>query len=237
MTNLRIQEFFDGVKGELPIVVGVIPFGMIYGVYGIQAGLTPDVTQAMSSIVFAGSAQFATAVLLRQYTPALVIIITAAVLNLRHAFYSASLAPQTQHLSKIWKTILSYLLTDEAFAATIVRYRKDEASARVDYRHWFFLGAGVTLWTSWQISTAAGIFLGLEVPKSWSLDYCLVLTFIGIVVPTLKDRANVLSALAAGLVAVVFAGLPYKLGLFIAAVVGIVTGIFTEKTVMTEKSV
>ena len=231
MTNLRLKEFFDGVKAEIPILFGVIPFGMIYGVYGIQAGLTPDVTQAMSSIVFAGSAQFATAVLLRQYTPALVIIITAAVLNLRHAFYSASLAPQIQRLSKAWKFLLSYLLTDEAYAVTVVRYQKEDTLPGGDYRHWFFLGAGLTLWTGWQISTATGIFLGMEVPKSWSLDYTLVLTFIGIVIPTLKDRANILTALAAGLVAVVFAGLPYKLGLIIATATGIMTGIFTEKSV------
>lgn len=229
MTNMRIKEFIDGAKSEFPIVVGVIPFGMIYGVYGIQAGLEPQVTQAMSSIVFAGSAQFATAVLLAQYTPALVIIITAAVLNLRHAFYSASLAPYTQRLSKTWKIILSYLLTDEAYAATIVRYQRDEAPPGGDFRHWFFLGAGLMLWTSWQLSTAAGIFLGMEVPKSWSLDYCLVLTFIGIVVPTLKDRAYILSALVAGLIAVIFAGLPYKFGLLIGAVAGLLTGIFSEK--------
>ena len=99
-----------------------------------------------------------------------------------------------------------------------------EESSSTNNRHWFFLGAGLALWTSWQISTAAGIFLGAVVPESWSLDFALALTFIALVVPSLKDRSSITAALIAGLIAVLAFELPYKLGLILAALIGILAG-------------
>jgi predicted branched-subunit amino acid permease len=118
------------------------------------------------------------------------------------------------------------LLTDEAFATTAVHYANK--SIPLKFKHWFFLGAGLTLWTVWQISTAVGIFLGAEVPGSWSLDFTLALTFIGIVVPNLQDRPVTAAALSAGGMAVLAYGLPYKLGLMAAALTGIVVGVVLE---------
>jgi len=91
------------------------------------------------------------------------------------------------------------------------------------------LGAGLALWTSWQISSAVGIFLGTRVPPQWSLDFTLALTFIALVVPALEDRASVLAAVVAGATAVLAFGLPYKLGLLTAALVGIVVGLWGEE--------
>ena len=220
------KEFLNGVRDELPLLLGVMPFGMIYSILALAAGLTTGEAQAMSVIVFAGSAQFMLVQLLAVSTPALVIIVTGFIINLRHALYSASLAPQIKHLSPLWKILLSYLLTDEAYAIAITRYYKRDASPN---KHWYFLGAGVTLWSSWQISTAVGVFLGAQIPSSWSLDFTLALIFIAIVIPSLKDRPSILAAISASIVAVITAGLPYKLNLITAAIVGIVVGLWSEK--------
>jgi len=219
-------EFFHGIKDELPILVGVVPFGMIYGILALSAGLSKAEAQAMSIIVFAGSAQFMLVQLAGVSTPALVMILTGFVINLRHALYSASVAPHVQKLNPVWKGILAYLLTDEAYAVAITHYYRKGESSR---KHWYFLGAGLALWTSWQISTAVGVFLGAQVPPSWSLDFTLALTFIALVVPTLKDRPSVLAAISAGAVAVLAAGLPYKLNLIVAAITGIIVGLWSEK--------
>jgi 4-azaleucine resistance transporter AzlC len=225
----RRSEFFSGVKAELPIMLGVIPFGMIYGVVAMGAGLPASVAQAMSSIVFAGSAQFVAAQLLGMGTPGLVIVLTTFVVNLRHMLYSASVAPYVKHLNAKWKCLLAYLLTDEAYAIVITRYNRDGAyPATPPNRQWYFLGAGLTLWSTWQASTAVGILLGTQIPSSWALDFALALTFIALVVPALNDRPSVAAALAAGVVAVMTAGLPYKLGLMLAAIIGIVIGLALE---------
>ncbi len=226
MEKTASQQFFSGVRDELPILLGVIPFGMIYGILALSAGLDSLQAQAMSAIIFAGSAQFMTAQLIKTGTPALVIIITGFVVNLRHALYSASLAPYTRKLNAGWKALLSYLLTDEAYAVTITRYQNEGAKA---FTHWYFFGAGLALWTSWQISTAVGIFLGAQVPESWGLDFTLPLTFIALVVPALKDRAGIVTAAVASLAALIFFGMPYKLGLIASALVAISVGLWMER--------
>jgi 4-azaleucine resistance transporter AzlC len=225
-------EFFLGVRDELPILLGVVPFGMIYGVLALGAGLPAGVAQAMSAVVFAGSAQFLAVKLIGAGAPAPVVILTAFVVNLRHALYSASVAPRLKRLSPLWKGLLAYLLTDEAYAVTITHYNASTSPNSpvedTSHQHWYFLGAGLALWGSWQISTAVGIFLGTQVPASWSLDFTLALTFIALVVPNIKDRPSAAAALAAGVTAVLAYGLPYKLGLIAAALVGIVAGLWSE---------
>ncbi len=220
------DEFLAGVRAELPILLGVIPFGLIFGAVAISAGLPASLAQAMSSVIFAGSAQFIAAELMGVGTPALVLLMTTFIVNLRHLLYSASLAPHVNKLPLRWKMLLAYLMTDEAYAVTIIHYNEGRTPAAT--RHWFFLGAGVALWTTWQTTTAIGIFLGASIPASWSLDFALALTFTGLVVPTLRDRPHVAAALTAGLVAVLAASWPYKLGLIAAAIAGILVGTALE---------
>ncbi|MGB8982835.1 MAG: AzlC family ABC transporter permease [Anaerolineales bacterium] len=221
----QFKSFRAGVQAEVPLLIGVFPFGLIYGALALNAGLSTPAAQMMSSIVFAGSAQFITAQLVHDSVPGFVIVLTIAVVNLRHMLYSASLAPYLAALPTRWKALLSYLLTDEAYAPTIIQYEKDGITP---HAHWFLLGAGAALWLDWQISTALGIFLGAAIPEEWSLDFALPLTFIAMVVPVLKNRAAIAAALSAGLVALLAFSLPYKLGLILAALVGILVGTILE---------
>lgn len=218
-------EFLHGFVAELPLVTGVIPFGMIYGILAVSSGLPTHTAQAMSVIIFAGSSQFVSAQLFSLSVPAVINLLTVGVINLRHALYSASISPFLQKLPNRWKWALAYLLTDEAYAVTINHYQQDE---NIHNKHWFFLGAGLTLWITWQVSTAAGIFLGASIPSSWSLDFTLALTFIALVIPTLKDRASFVAALSAGVIAVIAFNLPLKLGLLVASIVGILVGLSVE---------
>ena len=228
------NAFFSGVKAELPLLIGVLPFGLIFGVLAVGAGIGPAPAQAMSAIVFAGSAQFIAAQLAGVGTPASIIILTIAIVNLRHALYSASIAPHLRHLSRAWKWSLAYLLTDETYAVAITHYHKEGDGSSDPYKahrngHWFFLGAGLAMWVTWQVSTAAGIFLGAQVPERFSLGFTLALTFIALLVPNLKDRASTGAALVAGIVAIGANSAPYQLGLVLAALVGILVGLWIER--------
>jgi 4-azaleucine resistance transporter AzlC len=201
---------------------------MIYGILALGAGFSRPAAQSMSAIVFAGSAQFIASQLWRDAVPGAVIVLTVFVVNLRHALYSASVAPYLRHLGRPWKGVLAYLLTDETYAVVVTRYLRDGDADVPPFRHWYFLGAGLTLWTSWQLSTAAGVFLGGVVPRSWSLDFTLPLTFIALVFPGLKDRGALAAALSAGVLSVLVVALPFKLGLVVAAVAGIAVGLVAE---------
>ena len=220
-------EFLAGIRAELPIALSVLPFGLIYGVLAVAAGLPPILAIATSSIVFAGSAQFIGAQLIGAGAPALVIWATTFIVNLRHLLYSAGLAPYTAHLSRPWRWLLAYLLTDEAYVVTAVYYEQTEAPRAV--RHHYWLGAGLTLWTVWNLSTTGGVLFGTQVPASWSLDFTLALTFIGMVVPLCRYRPNLAAALVAGIVAVLANGLPYRLGIMAAALSGIAAGVLLEQ--------
>lgn len=225
------KYFLEGVRAELPLLIGVFPFGMIYGALALNAGLSNAAAQMMSSILFAGSSQFITAQLVHDAAPALVIILTIAVVNVRHMLYSASLAPYLKDLSLKWKVLLSYLLTDEAYAPSIIKYEKEGVQP---FSHWFVFGAGFALWFNWQLSTGVGILLvrymtNNDILKKVPLDFALPLTFIAMVVPVLKNRALVAAALSAGVVALLAYSLPFKLGLILAALTGIIVGTLLEK--------
>ncbi len=141
MTTPR-SEFLHGIRDELPVLTGVLPFGMIYGISATSAGIPAGIAQAMSCLVFAGSAQFVVVQLIAAGTPALVVILTACIVNIRHLLYSASLADYTHRLHPLWKWLLAYLLTDEAYAVTISHYRR---GGKDTLGHWYFLGAGLAL--------------------------------------------------------------------------------------------
>jgi len=224
--SCRRSAFLAGLGGVTPLLIAVAPFGLIYGVLAVEAGVPAVAAQLMSVVVFAGSAQFIAAQLIGGAASGFVIVLTVFIVNLRHALYSASIAPYTRDLSGGWKWLLSYLLTDEAYAVAINHYRNSTAGPR---RHWYFLGAGFGLWATWQASTAVGIFVGSEIPPGWSLDFALALTFIAIVVPGLKSKADLAAALVGGMVALLAWGLPYRLGLIVAAFAGIAAGLIVAR--------
>ncbi len=223
--NEKIDVFWAGVRAEFPLLVGVFPFGMIYGALALNAGLSLAASQMMSSIVFAGSSQFIAAQLIHDAAPGLVIVLTIAVVNLRHMLYSASLAPYLKDLPIRWKVLLAYLLTDEAYAPTALKFEREGVTP---LGHWFLFGAGLALWSTWQVSTGLGIFLGASLPQSWPLDFALPLTFIALIMPALKNRPAIAAALSAGLVALLAYSLPFKLGLILAALTGILVGTVLE---------
>ena len=141
----RKQEFCSGVRDEAPISLGVAPFGLIFGTVAINATIAAPAAQVLSSIIFASSSQFITAGMVGTGVSGLAIILVVFKVNLRHALYSASIAPHMRHLSPIWKFLLADLLTDEAYAVTITHYHQDDDPTN---KHWYFLGAGLTLWTT-----------------------------------------------------------------------------------------
>ena len=220
------SAFLLGVRALLPMLLGVAPFGVIYGVVALQSGIPPLAAILMSSIVFAGSAQFLLAQLVGAGAPALLSVGAVGLINLRHALYRASVAPILHALPRRWKLLLAYLLTDEAYAAAIPHLLDNPKSP---VAHWILFGAGFALWAGWQVSTLIGVLLGAGLPDGLGLDFALPLTFIAIVVPLIDTRAKLVAALLAGGVAVLLAPLPYKTGLFAAALAGLAGGALMQK--------
>lgn len=218
------SAFVAGVRAIAPFLLGVVPFGTISGVAAVSVGLPADISIAMSFLIFAGASQLATVQLITENAPAVVIILTALVINLRFVMYSASIAPHLQQAGR-WKGMLAYLLTDQAYAVAITHFQQNSKS---HYKHWYYFGAALMLAAVWQLSTAVGVFLGTQVPESWSLDFAIPLTFMTLAIAAMKNRAAVVAAVAAALAALLTVRLPYNLGLLVAAVIGILVGLLFE---------
>ncbi len=182
----------------------------------------------MSALVFAGSSQFIAVGRVTPGTGWLLIVLTAFVVNLRHLLYAVSLLPHIKALPQRWKVPLAFFLTDEAFAVAIRRY---ESQNRSPFKHWYYLGAALTMYANWLLCTLLGVTAGQLIPNAteWGLDFAMPVTFIGIIIPYLKTRPMLVAVVAAGLAAVVAHSLLHKLGLIVAAIIGITAGVYTEK--------
>lgn len=220
------EAFYAGVRALLPAAPGVIPFGLVTGVTAIEQGLSPLTTIGMTVLFFAGAAQMAALQLLRNDAFPLVIIVTALVINLRFLMYSASMAPHFARLPKRWKWPLSYVLSDQAYVLSILKFTDGKSAL---YGHYFFAGAGFSMWLTWQLAVMAGAFLGAEIPASWSLDFAIPLVFLALLVPSVRNSGCLAAACVGGVVAVLAVDMAYNLGLLLASVCGICTGLMVER--------
>lgn len=235
LSTSRRSEFWAGAKGIFPLVVGAIPFGLIYGTLAASSGLSFGAAMAMSAFVFAGSSQFIAVGLIAAGTALPLIILTTFVVNLRHLLYAASLVPHVQHLPQAWKLPIGFWLTDEAFAVAIARYNQADRSP---HKHWYYLGAAIFMYANWQVFTFLGLTVGQMVPNAanWGLDFAMSVTFIGMVIPYLKTKPMYCSVIVAGIVALLAHGLPHQLGLMVAAIAGIAAGIVSERQWMEKRN-
>jgi len=228
MSQTAKQEFFKGARDTFPVIVGTIPFGILFGALAINAGLSVAATMGFSLVVFAGSAQFVAAGLVGQGAGLLVIIVTTFVINLRHALYAASLGPHLKKLSHRWLLPLGFWLTDETYAVVVQRYEQADDSG---FKHWYHLGSSIAMYLNWQLCTMIGIVSGTQLQgmADWGLEFAMLVTFIGIVVPLLRSLPMVLCAIVAGGVALWLRDMPNQLGLMIGSLTGIAIGMISAR--------
>jgi 4-azaleucine resistance transporter AzlC len=222
------SEFWAGCRAIIPLVVGSIPFGIIFGTLAASSGLSFAGAMAMSAFIFAGSSQFIALGLLSTGTALPLIILTTFVVNLRHLLYAVSLVPHVRDLPQTWKLPIGFLLTDEAFAVAIARYNQPDPSP---YKHWYYLGVALFMYVNWQFSTWIGLTVGQLIPNAanWGLDFAMSVTFIGMIIPYLINHCMLVAVLVAGFVSLLAHGLPHQLGLMVAAIIGIAAGVLIEQ--------
>ncbi|PSP92613.1 branched-chain amino acid ABC transporter permease [Halobacteriales archaeon QS_1_68_44] len=224
LTPSRRGSFLGGVRAVAPVLVGIIPFGLIAGAAAVRVGLSGLQAVGLSVVVFAGASQLAAIELLGSDARVAVVVATALVINLRMVMYSASIAPYFQEMATRWRAGLAYLLTDQAYALAVTRFGAD----RPVRRRWYYLGAALPLWAVWQVCTVLGVIAGARVPDSLPLSFAVPLTFLALLVPAVTDRASGTAAVVGGAAAVLGASLPLNLGLVAGAVGGVLAGLLVE---------
>ncbi|MEH6453342.1 MAG: AzlC family ABC transporter permease, partial [Psychromonas sp.] len=225
--SAKKSEFINGVKASLPLIVGAIPFAILFGTLAPSSGLSATATIAMSVFVFAGSAQFIVLALLAVQAPLQVILFTTFVVNLRHLLYATALVEHVKHLPLALRSVLAFGLTDETFANVSQRYLNKDKT----YAHYFYLGSMSCFYFNWVLFTILGLILGNLMPNisDWGLEFAMSVTFIGMLVPYMNSKAMISAIISAGLSSLYFAHLPNKLGLIISAIIGIAVGLSISK--------
>ncbi|HNG22883.1 MAG TPA: AzlC family ABC transporter permease [Microthrixaceae bacterium] len=205
----RFGGFRAGFVAVAPLLVGVAPFGLVAGATPVAYGLGADAAVGFSVIMFAGASQLASIEVLGAGGSVLAAVLTACTINLRLILYSASCSPYLRRLAPARRMVMAYLLTDEAYALSIVRWSEQGSEAQdpptLRGRWTFYMGAAASMWATWQVSTLVGILVGNALPSGVRLDVIAPLVFLVLLVPTLVTRAALVAAAVGGVGAVVAA--------------------------------
>ena len=222
----RRAAFKAGQRAILQSLPGAATWGLVSGVAMVKGGLGVPWAIFMSLTVYAGSAQLAALPLIATGMPIWVIVATGLVTNLRFVIYSAALRPYFigQPLRK--RAALGFFMTD--FTFTLFMRAAQEGWLPVRHRDAWFAGVCSNNWITWQISAITGIVAASYVPTDWGLEFTGTLALVALVGPALNARPALVGAVAAGMVALLAHGLPYRLGLFVAAIAGIVAATLAD---------
>jgi len=213
--NNKLKTLAKGIVDVSPLMIPVFPFGIIYGVIGMELGIGPYMTLGLAIIIFGGASQIVLLQLFSGGASSLVIFSSVGAVNSRHLLYGAVLSEHLSTLKLTWKIILSYVMVDQAFAVSNTYFKNNRKN---ENKHFHLLGAGFTCWTIWQISTILGIVLGSVVPEELGLSFTISLTFLALLINDFRKFKNIIVMSVSGIVATIgFNSIPFKAYIIVAA--------------------
>ena len=226
--NSNFKIFLKGIIDVSPLMIPVVPFGLIFGILAIDIGFSPLATMGMSLIIFGGASQIVLLQLFSGGASSLVIISSVGAVNSRHLLYGAVVSEHVSDLKLIWKIIISYFLIDQAFARSNEYFKTNNDKNK--YFH--LIGGGVTCWIIWQTTTFLGIILGSAIPEKLGLSFAVPLTFLALIVNDFRKIINVIVIIISGLISTLgYNYIPYKAYVIVAALGGLLTAIILTKII------
>ena len=218
--NNKLKTLAKGIIDVSPLMIPVFPFGIIYGVIGMELGIGPYMTLGLSIIIFGGASQIVLLQLFSGGASSLVILSSVGAVNSRHLLYGAVLSEHLSTLKFTWKIILSYVMVDQAFAVSNIYFKNNRKN---ENKHFHLLGAGFTCWIIWQTSTILGIVLGSVVPEDLGLSFTISLTFLALLIDDFRKFKNIIVMFVSGIVATIgFNSIPFKAYIIVAALTALV---------------
>ena len=214
----------EAITDALPLYVPAVPFALIIGLAVVDSGMNQLVGWSSAWLIFGGAAQLTVISLLGAGTAVVAAITAGLVVNARHVMYSAAVAPAFQRQPRWMQFLGPYVLIDQLFALSSIRLDDDPSTFRT-----YYLTAGATFWTLWQMSVAAGLFIGPVIPEEWTLEFAVPILFIGLIVIGIDRFPKLVAALVGAGVTYLFASLPNRAGLLVGAAVGVLAGTVAER--------
>jgi predicted branched-subunit amino acid permease len=221
------SAYWKGVRNGAPFILVVSPFALLFGVVATEAGLNVFETMAFSIVVIAGAAQFTALQLMNENAPTLVVLASALAVNLRMAMYSASLTPYIGGAPMWQRAWAAYFTVDQAYALSIIEY-ETHPKLTLPERMAYFFGVVTPICPNWYLFTLIGALVGQSIPQEMALDFAVPITFLAMIGPMLRTGAHVAAAMVSVTLALLFAWVPYNLGLMIAGIGGMMAGAQVE---------
>ena len=191
----------EGIRASLPVVIAVVPFGLVCGIVAQGQGLSLLEASLMSALCYAGSAQLLALSAWSNPAPVLAAALAAFVVNLRMALMGPVLSPWLDRLHgwRLWGSL--FMMTDQSWAMSVTQQRAGRWDAG------FLFGSGVLMWVVWVLCTAAGHLLGVVIrpPPGHPLFFTALAVFVAILVTMWRSRGDVLPWMVAAGVSVVLA--------------------------------
>ncbi|MGQ3488215.1 AzlC family ABC transporter permease [uncultured Roseovarius sp.] len=219
--------FFQGVRDSAPFILVMVPFSILFGVVAAEAGLNVFEAVAFSFLVIAGAAQFTAIELMRNDAPTLIVLISALAVNLRMAMYSASLVPYLGKATLMQRAWAAYFIVDQTYACSILKFDA-RREWTVKQRLIYFFGVAAPVCPPWYLFTGVGAVVGQAIPESFALDFAIPIMFLALIGPMMRTRAHVAAGFVSVATALIFAFLPYNLGLLVAGLLGMMAGAQVE---------
>jgi predicted branched-subunit amino acid permease len=230
-SNYNHPEYLQGAKDCIPMLPGMVAWGLTMGVSMVNSGMSVVESVAMTLLVFAGSSQLAAIPLIAVGAPMWVILLTGLCVNLRFVVFSAHLRPYLMHLPR-WKRLFSgYVTADLSYVQFVSRFSKPGTSTAQHQEQDAYLAGNTGLtWVAWMGASLIGIALAHQIPVSWGLGFAGILSLLGILCSLVTSKLRVVSAIVASTVAVVAFALPLKMNIVVAIFAAVAMCLLLEKT-------
>ena len=209
----------EGFVASLALVPSVFVYGTVFGGLAVQAGLRPLEVWGMSLLVFAGASQFVAVPMIAAGAPAVAVVLTTYVVNMRHYLMAATLAPSFTGFPRRWLALIAHVINDESFAVAVARSQPPDAGV--------YLGSAAAIAGSFIVGVLGGTLLGglVDDPERYGLDFAFPAVFLSLVAVQLKRRSDWLVAVGAAVLAVALAlVLPGNWHIVVAGLVGSAVG-------------
>ena len=217
------MAFLQGVRDIFPLTLAVLPWGILAGSMAIETGLSFAQAFSMSAIIFAGAAQLVSLGMLKAGASTVSIVITILFLTSQHLIYALNFREPIHKLLIYQRLAVGFLLTDELFAVG--------SAANKSLRFAYLFGAGLCFYLGWCLFSLIGIALANTVSNldRLHLDFSIVVVFILIIVPMIKNKATFIGVLITMISAALFKYYQFSAGLICSGLLGMFAAMLCAK--------
>lgn len=155
----RLKDFWRGSRTSLPMMLGLIPSGMVLGAFCVNKGFPVWGVPMLTGLNFAGGSEFASVALWTMPPNILLIAAVTLLINSRHILMGAvfSLFMKGVPARRVLPVI--FFMCDESWAMALSEASRQGGKKDLPALYSYYIGVCAVLYTGWVLSSMAGAFL------------------------------------------------------------------------------